>query len=593
MPLALLLQDVFRPLFRGVRDSAPLGRLPDLEAILLERARSYYMTRWFGAALPLDGLRLHVTIDNLDALRARFQAASRQTPRDERGPNLTEPLAGLFGMLAGAVLSPTGMILVSVALFVKRGVSIGWGILALLFGPALGSAVAGILIGLGTPLGLGVLPFVSDNPAVAGTVRLLGAFTVLLIAVTGFLNILTGPREGVRNPLLRSILEVFDRLANLLPLALQFVAFVVVRIEPVLRAQLGQIAPFRALIEASIGTGLAADGKPGGLIPFLLSDLNERLTHLKGALSASGRPAAYLMGRLMQIGTEIGLSLTRRLVGVLVTVGPRLIGGAGLAALAVGSWLLGVARELASAFGPMFRFFTALGTIFGLARRLLTTPSTPSPSTPSSGGGGLLPSLPPAPTFWRSRLALRIADLIAPPLQATPIFGPPAPPPPSTQAALDSLLSVPSVFSGERAALSARRAGLDTEHRDLPMATWLQARRQEEITITNALMAILNRVLPDEVAGQMPQLAPLFAQLDEKLYRMEPTASAPPPVRLPDDRVRLLPRINRVRLSWVGTPPSEGERPALDARLRSWGDDLRGRLRSQDYPTRTIPAEAR
>src|SRR5207302_3855468 len=122
MPLALLLSDQAKAWTDGVAAWEPWEGILELESRILERARSIFLVRWFGGDLPLDGPRLRVWVDNLDALRSRvaiiFALARGARGRGEgpEGPNLVEPLAGMAGTLAGSFVAPFNAMTLAVLL---------------------------------------------------------------------------------------------------------------------------------------------------------------------------------------------------------------------------------------------------------------------------------------------------------------------------------------------------------------------------------------------------------------------------------------------------------------------------------------------
>src|SRR5262249_48668206 len=98
MPIALMLQASTRALLSGSARVAVWNELVELGALLVARARSAFLVRWFGTSLPLAGSKLRIAIDNLPALRARYQAleAATRTPEPE-GLDIIQPLAGMVG----------------------------------------------------------------------------------------------------------------------------------------------------------------------------------------------------------------------------------------------------------------------------------------------------------------------------------------------------------------------------------------------------------------------------------------------------------------------------------------------------------------
>src|SRR5262249_21297868 len=155
-------------------------------------------------------------------LREHYFAVTRAVSPEPTGPNLTEPLAGLVGEIAGIALSPTGTIL-ALAVMVRNIPhwlhvllnALGWKIVFLPLEPLLAPFVAPALL----PLALfGGLVLTITNPHEVRTVYdFLGAAARLIIAAVDFIKLLLGPRQQIGNPLLRAIFDLFDTLAGLFP----------------------------------------------------------------------------------------------------------------------------------------------------------------------------------------------------------------------------------------------------------------------------------------------------------------------------------------------------------------------------------------
>jgi len=114
MPVALLLQDVFNAVRKGLARLTPFALLAELEETLIDRARGAFMVHWFGSSLPFEGRSVRAFIVNLDHLRRRYAAVQRAYQQPDYGPNLGEPLAGLVGGMVGIALSPTGWLTAAV-----------------------------------------------------------------------------------------------------------------------------------------------------------------------------------------------------------------------------------------------------------------------------------------------------------------------------------------------------------------------------------------------------------------------------------------------------------------------------------------------
>src|SRR5687768_16292404 len=112
MPIALF-PELAAALLRLGRALAPWERLTGIEIQLLRRARSAFLTSWFGPNIPEQRLSLHVTIRNLGALRKRYLLAQRSMAPPVPELSLLGPLSGIAGLLVGMAISPTGLVLVA------------------------------------------------------------------------------------------------------------------------------------------------------------------------------------------------------------------------------------------------------------------------------------------------------------------------------------------------------------------------------------------------------------------------------------------------------------------------------------------------
>src|SRR5580693_7266376 len=119
MPIALLLEETTLTFRFGAKQFTPWVHLVAVEEMLIDRARSAFLVRWLGAGLPLRGFYLKIAIENLQALRDRYMAAAQSVQPEIGGLNLTEPLAGAAGQIAGMMFSPTGVILL-IAVSVRK-----------------------------------------------------------------------------------------------------------------------------------------------------------------------------------------------------------------------------------------------------------------------------------------------------------------------------------------------------------------------------------------------------------------------------------------------------------------------------------------
>ncbi|HEX8573149.1 MAG TPA: hypothetical protein VF759_10410 [Allosphingosinicella sp.] len=291
MPLALFPELTFM-LRRIGKTLAPWSRLVRIEELLIRRAESAYLTHWFGRRVPETQLNLHISIRNIAELREQYQAAKRSQPGAIPELSLLGPLAGISGLLVGIALSPTGLIMIASQVkriaaamsdapwYKKLGMILG-GIILLLV-PGLAPA---LVVGIGLPVALiGALGMaVGGNAETRSTLTLLADLAALFDALGRFWDEISGPREKIRNPLLRRIFETLDLFAGLFVQVLGLVGFLLVKVAPIIPNLLGQ---FRAL---------------SSLISVAMEALKEVLTDIGKALFAPFEEGNGLLDVLMGV----------------------------------------------------------------------------------------------------------------------------------------------------------------------------------------------------------------------------------------------------------------------------------------------------
>jgi hypothetical protein len=629
MPIALLLQETFQELGRGARTLEPWNQLVTLEARLIGRARSAFLVTWFGTRLPLEGTALRIAIANLDALRQRFQDVRAAAPALSSGPNLLEPLAGLGGTLVGILASPTGLLLIGTAIV-----------------PRAGSFLKGLLVALVFILVLGIMPLLAGGVAIAGVplgalsaialaqggnelarnlYNLLEAVAQMLEAFRAFAQQLMGPRSGVRNPLVRQVLEIFDRLAVLLPYVVALAALIFTRIGPLLVPLVVQAQRLLGLAEAVINT-----------IIFMWDDFMRRFTALYedppafmeleiilGALSQTAPPALrsgfdFLQRLVALVGRLVGgrlspFTVMKTVFALLGSIGPILKNGMrrlfrtlendfrtirGAMSQQVEAWF----PRLRQAFQDTLASHPLISSLLTLRDELQIIARVFRSAVPASSSIPAAPTVPPPPST------------------------PPMPAPPQTPGALHrmGLLGVPQLpdtAALEAAARGRPPAGLELERRraratDLDLsdaarhrvealrqpvnvfaeerqrlvdaqgrtpAQQLEAIRAEELPLRQALVEIVRRVFPPAMARQLPRLQGLFDTLDREVYGITPNPAAPsaspaPAQPLP---VQEVPESNRLRpvVHRLHVQAHSDNEPAV----RAWTETLQRALQTQVY----------
>jgi F0F1-type ATP synthase membrane subunit c/vacuolar-type H+-ATPase subunit K len=234
MPLALLLQDTLRPLNRGTRRLAVWADVGDRLALVGLRMRTAYLVRWFGPVLPAKGNALRVSFVNLREILARAaNVRSRQQPTAVDAGMAGETAMGLVGSLAGWTFSPGVQFTVSIA-WVFTGAWSWWKLLGVLNILALGGISSAIFLGLSgaAPISAAVSDRVRDS--VRGLAALYEGIVEVARPLQTFWGQLSGPRDQIRNPVLRAFMEAADRAAVLVPLLFGAVAYLLVRVAPAL-----------------------------------------------------------------------------------------------------------------------------------------------------------------------------------------------------------------------------------------------------------------------------------------------------------------------------------------------------------------------
>ncbi len=230
--MSLLLSQQLGLLATGVRKLTRWEGLTDAFALVARRLRGAFLVRWFGTTLPIQGLDLQVAVVNLDALRARWAAVTRAPSDEGGGPSLVAPLLGAAGTIAGALAFPlNGMV---AAMMLGSLMRRWWqrlmaGLAWVSYGGLMTAALS-----VGVPLvALGLIASAVGGQA-GDAADVLAAMAGLGLALHRLWAQLSG-REPVRNPLLRQLLTLGDRLAGLVAQLMGAIAVAVTRIVPLLR----------------------------------------------------------------------------------------------------------------------------------------------------------------------------------------------------------------------------------------------------------------------------------------------------------------------------------------------------------------------
>jgi len=297
MPIGLLLQETTAAFRYAARVLEPWNHLVQVEELLIDRARSAFLFKWFGTDLPLHGFHVRVVIVNIDELRKRYEDVKQQVTPPAYGPNLTEPLFGMAGVAAGMLLTP------GVALGTAIGVvrSLEWhatsflealkeiGLrIAIIAGSLLGPVVVALSPLLAAGSFIGYLQMgLSNTPELRAVFDLLGELARLLMATTKFIRLLLGPRSAVSNPILAGLVGLADQLAKLFPFALALIAVIVTRFGPLLIPLADAITAMGSLLGAIFDT-----------LKFIFNDFIDRLKAIFKGPESIVSPLAHVLDRL-------------------------------------------------------------------------------------------------------------------------------------------------------------------------------------------------------------------------------------------------------------------------------------------------------
>lgn len=593
MPLILLLQQTFGKfsrdvscvgeldLFCGVNCLTEWNKLIALEETLLLRARGVFMTRWFGPNVPMHGGDVRIAIANLDALTARYLELRRQLLSEHRGLSLTGPVAGMAGTLTGAFVAPGLPSMLFAAIIAEVFPNWVTNLVGALNTITFGFLLPALLL-LGLPIAtIGYLPLTFGFNALSIYFDFIGAATELLVAVLVFFEQLIGPREGVRNPLIRQLLGLFDRIVTIVPFLYLFAFLIVVyvgaRLSP-LAKQLDLMITLVREVFTAVATILQDFGErltdlytgrnsPLAILQRVIRTLKKMFQDLRTGFAELFKPLGALFesveikkpGEKPKKQTRLWVEIISALERAFATVLPALEKGT------TQHWFL----KRLKLFGPRFDTF---GEIMG---RYKKEPSKKK----SDDSDGLLsinppppdlkfPEVPKFPAFpaWQISALGTAISVGLPPAHAPygEVFQLDA----AAQAALKKLERPPAdYFAVERRKILGEKKAKDV----------LAAAQAEDKRLRAALFAVMDELMPPAVTAQIPKLQGLLWELDEKLYGTR----AQFPVRDLPRGERLKPEVTKLRIRAPGMKDSE---------VRLWVKDLREALTKQPYSTAaTLP----
>ena len=591
MPIALLLASLKAPL-SGL--DAAFGRwnaVLRLETVVIDRARGAFMVHWFGPRLPSSEGRLRVVIDNIVPLGERYREARSRSMGGQTGPHLLEPVAGLAGTFAGMLISPSGALTYMYAQLRGSIGAILSATLTVLYSPhfiamftGLGGAVAVVLLPFALIAGI-VAAAIASAPgnSLVLAYEAIGELARVLRAMTRLIDVFTGPRDAITNPLLRRILGVLDRFAALLAQLIGAAAWLVTRIGPQVLRYAIEFSALRQLAGFSIDLARRLlGGAFEQLAQLWRSEEGERaspwamvLGMFDHVMVMAGRMAGGAGAALAELGRRLDEGFAR--IADTSTGHARLVGDAAIA-------LIGV--------NPLIRSFRAAAAMATAVRSIIGAGSGGSRASPPPASGSAIPSalapaglavglldVPPPPGLASAEAMVAAARASGSPVTSpwgadfTASMAEPFELDAATQALARQLSAPPaSVFSGERRAMSEELGGRSVEE-------GLDLLRSHELRYRGLVHDIVGRVLPAQVRARMPVLMDAFDALDRFVHgRGDADARADFPVRdLPDNGL-LRPVVRRLVVR-----SADGD----EVSLRNIATDLAHLLRERPYP---VPA---
>lgn len=522
MPLALVIGDAVRPLDQVALALRGLGRWAEAERVILERARSLYLLRWFGNALPLSGRALRVRLANADAIAEQLQ-------RMRTGPRPLAPAMGAAGIVTGFLANPLYAGILAYG-YGRRGGFLGAlrGILYGLGGGIAGPMLAAALLALSAIAAVlsPALPVVQTGASatLSGAGRMLELVRELWAQLSG--------RRPVANPVVRAALELLTSMSRLLPQAMALIAALITRIAPALPTLATQLT-------ATIRFSAHAAGVAAGAA----ADLEARLRTFFRTDGQRGDPLWLAEHAIDQL--TAGLAAVRRwLAGVADILSPP----AGARSIIADNPVVVLLRNL----GDLKPHLHALAMFLWGAGKAMADPiialfdrtiTVPAPGTAYPTAAPAAPTPPAAPErsvpYPWAGLVARMGRLDAPPTGTANPLDPTG----EVQAALRRASRRGSLF--ERRLADLRRAGADQAIADRAALDHLDAYR-----------AVIGRLLPAAAARALPRLDATLRAIEDALSG-RPGRRPELPVRDLPERVLLRPEIDTLRVS-VPAPDEAG-----------------------------------
>lgn len=530
------------------------NRLTLIEEQILRRARSAFLTKWFGPGVPERRLSLYMHIANIEEFRTRYALVKRSMPGPLPEMNLLRPIAGMAGFATGLFFSPAGVVLFAphIKSMFDMLTDSWWGDPASLIYsvvinwlmPILAPLLAGGLVAPALII-FAIAAALSGDRRSRAIHRLLGDSAMLIDAFLTFWEQITGPTDDIKNPVVKGIMKVLNRFSALFAQVLGFVAILITRFMPLIP---NLIAQYRAALSLGLAVVDAIKDIISGFMQTLLAPFtgpNGILGILTSILDAFMSLPAVLIQHVRELisGTFIELRAAFDTLNQLL-----------------GSYIKGLGDRIISAFkqtpvGQMVdrieELLSLVPQLTGAFRNIETAESEEEEDEDptdlrgwwiNAGAGGV----------FGPGLVEQVADIIdavgqislpdAPSLEIPEVPSVPTVP---NSAALRTEIGLPGPidFTEEANQMLARarqqQAGavLSDALLERPNSAFAAERRRLRelgptlddvgLQLRDAIFLAVGRVLPPALRIYAPRVRALFQQLDERLYGVDSENTGP------------------------------------------------------------------
>ncbi|HKP11767.1 MAG TPA: hypothetical protein VJZ91_06635, partial [Blastocatellia bacterium] len=403
-------------------------------------------------------------------------------------------------------------------------------------------------------------------PTAESAHRLLSAVAEMFGPFRRFWRALTGPRDKLRNPVLRAILNLGDELANLVPFLMGGFAILIIRVGAVLKPLSEQVPALFSLVQAVLPA-----------INFVIDDFMERLNTLYAGKHSPFHVIMIVLDALKRLMPTVSKGFGNAFDAVTAYLGRgvyelsqawniwKTIAMPQIKSVVMDSPTVVVMTAFIDAIKAVIDAFSTPGSPPGKFGKMLGLLHLPDEARLTARSGGEPPPLEDILRIAKGEGGPRAIYVEPTPftLKKDALQG------------LEIARNPPSVFAGEELALKG----------ELAQARSLDRLRAEQ-NLRDLLFEVVARVMPPAAYGYVSQLEQVFLKIDEALkredidkLRKEEIARRRKeglPVRDLEEEYRLLPLVSRLRVRVGGQSNDE---PAV----REWARQLVEACNKQTY----------